>query len=39
MHTKKMKEVNGNLPLKMDDKDPRVIADIIRLGRAFYPAV
>jgi len=34
MHTKKMKEVNDNSPLKSDDKDPRVIADIIRLGHA-----
>jgi len=34
MHTKKMKEVNENSPLKTDDKDPRVIADIIRLGHA-----
>jgi len=34
LHTKKMKEVNDNSPLKTDDKDPRVIADIIRLGRA-----
>jgi len=34
MHTKKMKEVNDNSPLKTDDKDPRVIADIMRLGRA-----
>jgi len=34
MHTKRMKEVNDNSPLKTDDKDPRVIADIIRLGRA-----
>ncbi len=34
MHTKKVKEVNDNSPLKTDDKDPRVIADIIRLGRA-----
>jgi transposase len=34
MHTKKMKEVNDNSPLKTDDKDSRVIADIIRLGRA-----
>jgi len=33
MHTKKMKEVNDNSPLKTDDKDPRVIADIIRIGR------
>ena len=34
MHTKKMKEVNDNSTLKTDDKDPRVIADIMRLGRA-----
>jgi transposase len=34
MHTKKMKEVNDNSPLKTDEKDPRVIADIIRLGHA-----
>ncbi len=34
LHTKRMKEVNDNSPLKTDDKDPRVIADIIRLGRA-----
>jgi transposase len=34
MHTKKIKEVNDNSPLKTDGKDPRVIADIIRLGRA-----
>ncbi len=34
MHTKKLKEVNDNSPGKTDDKDPRVIADIIRLGRA-----
>ena len=31
MHTKRMKEVNDNSPLKTDDKDPRVIADIIVL--------
>jgi transposase len=34
MHTKKMKEVNDNSPRKTDDKAPRVIADIIRLGHA-----
>ncbi len=34
MHTKRMKELNDNSPLKTDDKDPRVIADIVRLGRA-----
>ena len=39
MHTKKMKEVNDNSPLKTDDKDPRVIADIIRLGRTLSVVV
>src|SRR5512136_2653572 len=39
MHTKKMKEVNDNSPLKTDDKDPRVIADIIRLGRTLAVVV
>src|SRR5512136_1893681 len=39
MHTKKMKEVNDNSPLKTDDKDPRVIADIIRLGCALSVVV
>ena len=34
MHTKRVKEINDNSPLKTDDKDPRVIADIIKLGRA-----
>ncbi len=34
MHTKKMKEINDNSPLKTDQKDPRVIADIIRAGHA-----
>jgi transposase len=34
MHTKKVKKINDNSPLKTDDKDPRVIADIIKLGRA-----
>ena len=34
MHTKRLKEVNDNSPGKTDDKDPRVIADIIRLGHA-----
>jgi len=29
MHTKKVKEINDNSSLKTDDKDPRVIADII----------
>ena len=34
MHTKRLKEINDNSPLKTDDKDPRVIADVIRLGHA-----
>jgi hypothetical protein len=34
MHTKRVKEINDNSPLKTDDKDPRVIADIIKSGRA-----
>ncbi len=32
MHTKRVKELDGNSPLKTDRKDPRVIADIIQLG-------
>lgn len=34
MHTEKAKEISDNSPLKTDDKDPRVIADIIRWGHA-----
>lgn len=34
MHTKRVKEISDNSPLKTDDKDPRVIADILKLGRA-----
>jgi transposase len=34
LHTKKLKELNGNSPNKTDWKDPRVIADIIDLGHA-----
>lgn len=34
MHTKKLKELTGNSPSKTDQKDPRVIADIIELGHA-----
>jgi hypothetical protein len=34
MHTKRVKEISDNSPLKTDGKDPRVIADIIKLGRA-----
>jgi len=32
MHTKRLKELEDNSPLKTDKKDPRVIADIIELG-------
>ena len=32
MHTKRMKELNDNSPLKTDKKDPKVIADIIEYG-------
>lgn len=34
LHTKRMSEINDNSPLKTDRKDPRVIADVIRLGHA-----
>lgn len=34
MHTKRMKELQGNSPGKTDRKDPKVIADIIELGHA-----
>lgn len=34
MHTKRIKELQGNSPEKTDRKDPRVIADIIGLGHA-----
>lgn len=33
-HTKKLKELQGNSPAKTDEKDPKVIADIIELGHA-----
>ena len=39
LHTKKMKEINDNSPLKTDRKDPRVIADIIRVGHALSVVV
>lgn len=38
-HTKRLKEVNDNSPGKTDDKDPRVIADIIKLGHALSVVV
>jgi transposase len=34
MHTKRIKEIEGNSPNKTDRKDPKVIADIIELGHA-----
>lgn len=34
MHTKRMKELQGNSPGKTDRKDPKVIADVISLGHA-----
>lgn len=34
MHTKRIKELSGNSPNKTDQKDPKVIADIIELGHA-----
>lgn len=34
MHTKRLKELQGNSPLKTDRKDPKIIADIIELGHA-----
>ena len=34
MHTKRVKELQGNSPNKTDQKDPKIIADIIELGRA-----
>ena len=34
MHSKRLKELTGNSPNKTDEKDPRVIADVICLGHA-----
>ena len=34
VHTKRLKELHGNSPNKTDQKDPKVIADIIALGHA-----
>ena len=33
MHTKRVKELQGNSPNKTDQKDPKVIADLMQLGR------
>ncbi len=38
MHTKRIKELSDNSPLKTDDKDPRVIADV-EYGTPFTFAV
>jgi len=34
MHTKRVKELQGNSPNKTDRKDPKIIADIIELGHS-----
>jgi len=34
MHTKRLKELQGNSPNKTDKKDPKVIADIIEFGHS-----
>jgi transposase len=34
LHTKRLKELQGNSPGKTDRKDPKIIADIIELGHA-----
>jgi transposase len=39
MHSKKLKELQGNSPNKTDKKDPKVIADIIELGHALTVVV
>jgi len=39
LHTKRMSEINDNSPLKTDRKDPRVIADVIRIGHALSVVV
>jgi transposase len=39
LHTKRLKEVNDNSPRKTDEKDPRVIADVLRLGHALSVVV
>jgi len=39
LHTKRLKEVNDNSPGKTDDKDPRVIGDVLRLGHALSVVV
>jgi transposase len=38
-HTKRLKELQDNSPNKTDQKDPRVIADIVQLGRGLTPVI
>jgi transposase len=39
VHTKRVKELQGNSPNKTDKKDPKVIADVISLGHALTMVV
>jgi transposase len=39
MHTKRLKELQGNSPNKTDKKDPKVIADIIGFGHSLTVVV
>ena len=39
MHTRKLKELSDNSPHKSDEKDPRVIADILHLGHVLSAVV
>jgi transposase len=39
MHTKRIKELTGNSPNKTDEKDPRVIADVMSLGHSLTVVV
>jgi transposase len=34
LHTRRMKDLEGNSPAKTDQKDPKVMADLIQLGHA-----
>lgn len=34
LHTRRMKDLEGNSPAKTDQKDPKVIADLMQLGHA-----
>jgi len=39
VHTKRLKEIQDNSPNKTDKKDPRVIADVVQLGRGLKPLI